>query len=163
MYFWKIGKLKQQLIEQGLTEKQLFYYILIYVALIAIDIEITGYFPYTEPDLWAYVSSALNIFIPIIGTIAAFRANGGSSGINFAERYISISFVVSIQFFVLGFLLIGVMMGYWCFNYGLENEWPDYPDWVAIIIAYIYYTMMYVYIVKHIGNIAKAKPDILQE
>lgn len=90
MYFWNINRLKQQLIETGLTEKQIFYYIFIFVALEAISIETTGYYPYTEPDLWSHVGSALNIIIPIIGTIAAFRANGGSSGINFVERYIGL-------------------------------------------------------------------------
>lgn len=157
MYFWKIDKLKQQLLEQGLTEKHLFYYILIFVASESMSIEMTGYYPYTEPDSWSYVSSALNILIPIIGTIAAFRANGGSSGIKFAEKYFSISFVVFIRFLVLLIPLMGAMMVYWSFTYGIENEWPDSSGSIEVIIFSIWYAAMYAYIVKHIGDVANAK------
>jgi hypothetical protein len=164
MYFWNITKLKQQLIENGLTEKQLLYYILIFIALSLIGIEIEGYFPYTEPNIWQYVGSALNVFIPIIGTTAAFRGNGGNAGIKFAERYFSISFVVSIRFLALSMPLMLLMMGYWSFAYGLDGDkWPDSPDFFEVIIAFIFYVAMYARIVKHIADVAKATSSKIDE
>jgi hypothetical protein len=147
MYFWNINKLKQQLIETGLTERQLFYYILIAVAFEAISYEMTTYLPYTEPNSWSYVESVFNILIPIIGSIAAFRANGGDSGIKFVERYFSIGFVVSIRFLILLIPLIGLV------------DWPDYPNSIDVITFSSLYVAMYARIVKHIADVAKAQKN----
>lgn len=156
MYFWKIKLLKQHLINNGLTEKQLFYYILIYAGLGALGVEMVGYFPNTEPDLWTYVSSAMNILIPILGTIAAFRENGGSSGIKFAERYFSIGLVVTLRFLVLLIPIICLMVGYWIFTNGLHNDTPETTSPLETIVISIWYAALYFYIAKHIGNVAKA-------
>jgi hypothetical protein len=157
MYFWNINKLKQHLIETGLTERQLFYYILIAVAVEAISLETIGYGSNTEPNLWSYIESAFNILIPIISTIAAFRANGGDSGIKFVERYFSIGFVVSIRFLVWLIPLMVLVIGSSGVIYGFENDLPDFPNSIYVIIFSSWYVAMYVRIVKHIGDVAKAQ------
>jgi len=157
MYFWKIKLLKQQLIEQGLSEKQLFYYILIYVALSFIVIEMAGYFPNETPNAWDYFQSSMNIAIPIIGTIFAFRANGGNEGVRFAERYFSISLVVAIRFSVLLFPIMAVLMTYWFFNCDVQNEFhSSQPE---VVLFSIWDIALYGYITKHIRQVAKAGKD----
>ncbi len=154
MYFWNINKLKQQLIETGLTEKQLLYYILIHA------------FPSgsisseSESDLWVYAASITAVLIFLIGTILAFRANGGNSGIKFAERYFSISFVVSIRLLPLLISLGMLVAVYLGFTYKLnDNKWSDAPDFIWGIIIFIYCIAVYARIIKHIGDVAKAKPN----
>lgn len=156
MYFWNINKLKQHLIENGLTEKQLLYYILIY----AVPSGVMGDVSCSEPEsgLWMYAASTVGILTFIIGTILAFRANGGNAGIKFAERYFSISFVISIRLLSLLIPLMLLITGYLSFTYGLDdNKWPDSPDFIWDIAVFIYCVAMYACIVKHIGDVAKAK------
>jgi hypothetical protein len=159
MYFWNINKLKQQLIETGLTEQQLFYYILIVLAAEVICNELITYLPYTEPNSWSCIESALNILIPILGTIAAFRANGGDSGIKFVERYFSIGFVVSIRFLVLLIPLMALLIGSSGVIYGFKDNLPDLPNSIEVIISSSWYAAVYMRIVKHIGDVAKAQHD----
>ena len=156
MYFWKIKQLKQHLIEHGLTETQLFYYILIYVALSVIGMEVVGYFPHTEPDSWAYFDSVLNILIPVIGTIAAFYANGGSAGSKFAERYFAIGFVITMRFTALLIPLVVLLAIYLGFTSEVENEAFIASPHIEFQIFLIWYAAMYVFIVKHISNVANA-------
>src|SRR5688572_24760682 len=100
MYFWKINDLKRLIVERGLSEAQAFYYLLLFVGLSAASIELITYFPATDPSAWNYLDSILNLVIPIAGTVAAYRANRGAAGKNFAAKYLSISFVISIRFLV---------------------------------------------------------------
>jgi hypothetical protein len=163
MYFWKIKQLKQHLIENGLTEKQLFYYVLIYAGSGAMGIEMMGYIPYAEPDLWSYISSAMNILIPILGTIAAFRANGGSSGVKFAERYFSIGLVVTLRFMVLLIPVACLMAVYWFSTAGLNGDMSETSSPFEIIVISIWYAVLYFNIARHIGNVAKAGSPISAE
>ncbi|MHB8131665.1 MAG: hypothetical protein ACYDEX_22015 [Mobilitalea sp.] len=154
MYFWKIQLLKKQLIEQGLSEKHLFYYILIFVALAVLGTEIMGYLPYKAPNAWDYFLSFMNIAIPIIGTIFAYHFNGGGSGVKFAERYFSIGLVITIRFLVLLIPIMVVLMVYWFQMYDVQKEIPmSFPE---AVLYCIWYAALYGYITKHIRQVAKA-------
>ena len=154
MYFWKIDLLKQQLSAHGLTEKQLYHYILVYVALSALGIEAIGYIPEVSPNSWSYVQSIINIAIPIFGTIMAFRANGGVTGVHFAARYFSIGLVATIRFMVLLIPIMIAMMIYWFSSYDMENEIPT--TGIEVALFSIWYALLYAYIAKHIRQVAVA-------
>lgn len=154
MYFWKIDLLKKQLSTHGLTEKQLYYYILIYAALSAIGIEMIGYFPQESPNTWSYVGSIINIAIPIFGTIMAFRANGGESGVQFPARYFSIGLVASIRFMVLLIPLMIVMMIYLFSSYGIESDM--HTTGIEVALFSTWYALLYAYIAKHVRQVAVA-------
>jgi hypothetical protein len=157
MYFWNIRKLKLHLINNGLTEIQLFYYILIYVALSSLGFELLVFFPSSEEsDMTTYAASTINVLIPIIGTIAAFRANGGSTGSKFPERYFSIAFVAMNRFFVLLMPIIVALVAYWIITYGFEQDvLPTSSDFDFMIAFSVWYAAMYLYIAKQIGEVAK--------
>ncbi len=152
MYFWKIDLLKQQLATHGLTEKQLYYYILISVALSAIGIEAIGYIPGASPNAWSYVQSIINAAIPILGTIMAFRANGGESGVQFVARYFSIGFVATIRFMVLLIPIMIAMEIYWFSSYDMENEIST--TGIEVAVFSIWYALLYAYIAKHIRKVS---------
>jgi hypothetical protein len=154
MYFWKIDLLKQQLSSHGLTEKQLYYYILIYIALATIGMEAMGYVPAVSPNSWSYVQSIINIAIPIAGTMLAFHANGGVSGNQFAARYFSIGLVATIRFTV---LLIPVMIAMMIFLFSssdMENAMP--VTGIEVAIYSIWYALLYAYIAKQVRQVAAA-------
>ncbi|OGB21555.1 MAG: hypothetical protein A3I66_00280 [Burkholderiales bacterium RIFCSPLOWO2_02_FULL_57_36] len=154
MYLWKMKLLKKQLSDHGLTEKQLFSYIFIYIALSAIGIEAMGYIPHQPSNAWTYVGSIINVMIPIFGTIWIFRANGGESGTHFSARYFSIGLVATIRFMVLLVPLLAVLVIYWVFSHDLESDIPT--TGIEIALFTIWYAMLYVYIAKHVREVANA-------
>jgi hypothetical protein len=152
MYFWKIEQLKKHLLEQELTERQMFYYILLSFS----SSGIIGLNSCSEPinEWW----DVLALLFPLLGITAAFYANGGSIGNKFAERYFSISFVVSIRFTVLFFLLMLVVMNYWLFIYGVDSEMPEVSDSTVNIVVFTYGISIYARTFEHIRDIAKTRP-----
>jgi hypothetical protein len=157
MYIWNIRKLKLHLINNGLTEIQLFYYILIYVALSSLGYELLVFFPSSEEaDLVTYVASTINVLIPVIGTVAAFRANGGRTGSKFPERYFSIAFVAMNRFFVLLIPVMGLLIIYLNNTHGLEPDALQTSFGYNFMIAFsVWDAAMYLYIAKQIGAVAK--------
>jgi len=159
MYFWKIHELKKLILEQGLSETQVFYYILLYVGLSVLGVEITGYFPYENPNGWDYLQSSLNIAIAITGTIAAFRVNGGAQGKAFAAKYFSISFVVLIRFLVYLIPIIVVLLIYYGMTTdmgALDSEDALQTGWLEVALLAIWTAALYGTVVKHIRDTAKA-------
>lgn len=153
MYFWKLDALKKQLAEQGLTEYQVYCYILVYVSLSVIGMELMRYLPAESPNLWTYAESVLNIVIPILGSILIFRANGGTSGSQFAARYFSVGLVVTIRFLVL-LIPVTIAMGiYWYFTYeGVETS----TSFIDVAVFSAWYALLYANIVKHVRAVAQA-------
>ena len=115
MYFWKIGSLKEEIKKGELKEKDRFLYALIYIILSAIGMEAMGLMPINNGTVWDAINSISNIVVVTIGTIFAFKANGGSKGIDFLGRYFSISFVVAIRFIVILIPVIIVLSAYYSF------------------------------------------------
>jgi hypothetical protein len=90
----------------------------------------------------------------ILGTIMAFRANGGESGVQFAARYFSIGLVATIRFMILLIPIMIAMMIYWFTSYDMENEIPTSGFEVAVLS--IWYALLYAYIAKQIRHVAVA-------
>lgn len=159
MYFWKINDLKQLIVERGLSEAQVFYYVLLFVGLSAAGIEFMAYFPSEHPNAWTYVQSGLNFVIPIIGTVVAYHANRGAEGSDFAAKYFSISFVVLMRFLVYLPPIVVALFVY----YGLSIDWSSsnveeefQTGWFEVVLLSVWYTALYARIAEHIRDTAKA-------
>lgn len=159
MYFWNVNGLKKQIVEKGLSETQVFYYILLSVFLTLAAMEVMPYLPIDNPNTWNYLQSAVNLLIPTAGTILAYRANRGAQGKDFAAKYFSIGFVMSIRFLVYFIPLILVLGVY----YALTVDWSS-PEaasafdanWFEVALFSAWYAALYARIVKHIGDTAGA-------
>ncbi|NIP39860.1 MAG: hypothetical protein GWM89_12595 [Candidatus Dadabacteria bacterium] len=97
MYIWNINKLKEDISSGNLEESERFKYLLVYVFLTAVSIEISFYLPIENPNKWDWISSVIPIFIGTIGTILAYKSNDGSKGTDFLGKYFSIGFVLIID------------------------------------------------------------------
>lgn len=115
MHYWKIDNLKDEIRQGELKEKDRFLYALIYITLSAIAVEAMELMPTENRNVWDAINSLSNIVIVTLGTIFAFKANGGSKGIDFLGRYFSISFVVAIRFLVILIPVIIVLLAYYSF------------------------------------------------
>jgi len=159
MYFWNINNIKKDIREHRLSETQIFYYVLLYVALSALGMELATYFPAEEFNSWDLTESVLYVAITIVGTIAAYRANGGAVGQGFAARYFSIGFVVLIRFLPLAILVLIAIVAY----QGLSVDWssPEIEEsfdtgWLEVSLISVWYVAYYARVVKHIRDTAKA-------
>jgi O-antigen ligase len=98
MYFWKIKKLREQLILNGLSQRALFVYVFIYVLLCEGCLEFSLLFAAeAETGSADWIWASINTLVIAIGTWLCYYFNGGNRGREFAERYFSISFVVAVR------------------------------------------------------------------
>jgi len=151
MFFWKINSLKEHLINHGLSQKHLFVYIFIYTVLAELMYEAIYHMPIYEMNIYDYAQSISNIIIISLGTYIIYRANGGSNGKQFAERYFSIGFVIAIRFIILLFFVFLALSFIW-FNDSSESElvtvWYEFIIYTGCIIG------LYWRIVVHVKDVA---------
>jgi uncharacterized membrane-anchored protein YitT (DUF2179 family) len=123
MYFWKIDKLKDHIKKGKLSEKDKFIYAFIYITITTIFVELISYLPvpFEQRNVWDVIDSISYVLIVIFGTLFAFRANGGSNGIDFLGKYFSISFVLGIRFLALLAPIAIMLFFYYLFAFGEEE------------------------------------------
>lgn len=142
MYFWKIEKLKSELKNGILSEQQVLTY---FLSLMTIWMA-TSFFnrdsiQSTLPD---YLIILTSILLTLVGTLLAFEANGGSSGANFLNRYMSLTWVLSIRLavfavpvFLLGFIISIALSGK--ASAGTDYFLPFFvPGWIGLFYWRLY-------------------------
>ena len=148
MVFWNIEKLLKQLSSQKLTQKELFFY-----AFGATLLEIILSNPFLSED--SYLSSIFQwfdwgiiLFCSLISLGVCFIANGGNQGKDFIERYISISFVMTIRYSV--FIIFAALILLLC-GFDFEN---DRTTFIFSIICYLIITFKEISNFKYLANIS---------
>lgn len=152
MYLWKIDKLKEELVETGLSQSDLFKYIFIYVFLSAVLLEAIYFIPGEEYSNIDGIQSIANILIIGLATYLCYFANGGKNGTEFAERYFSIGFVVAIRF---GALLIPVMIAMGFIFWSGQDLDDTSTKWYDVAVMTIWSLLLYWRIIYHINQVAK--------
>lgn len=116
--------------------------------------EIDNYIPSEEIIFLDYVNSFITIVIIITGTYLMYKGNGGEKGEGFIERYISITWVMSI--ILLLPLLIGVIFSVVIFNF-FTSILSEFDILILFIYVgyFIYIFALYFYSYKHIVDINK--------
>ncbi len=159
MYFWKISDLKEELIKNGLSQKSMFIYILLYMLLAQFFVEISYIFPSEEAATTTdYIQMIFDLAAVGIGTYLCFYANGSDNGQQFSERYFSIGFVVSLRFMVLLFPIIavfGFVAGILSETSGMDLDSPAFNYGMLVIIS-AWLIAIYWRIIAHINEVAKA-------
>jgi len=153
MYFWKIESLKQDIRADLFTDKNLIPYVVLYIGCCVAAIEMNGYLPYEDINLWTYLQSTLFILIPIAGTIYAYSCNGGANGEGFASKYFSIGFVVGIRFVVFLIPIVVLMIIYWLVMFPEQEVFPT--TFLEVLVLSSWYALAYFRIAKHIGDTVK--------
>jgi hypothetical protein len=151
MYFWNIKKLKAQLIEKPLTEKQTLPYL---IALILLY-DMSMYLP--QPDVYSWLDGlevAISLGTTFFGIIWLFRKNHGDAGSHFVQRYLALGWVVLIRFFVFSipfFITVGILT--YTLDLNTENtnitKWYDTLILIILTIGYIWYFG------KHLAEVAE--------
>lgn len=151
MYFWNIRNIKEEIREEKLSEKDKFIYLFIYLVLSYTTSEVMSIWPLEIRNLWDNIFSISSLAICLLGTLYAFRANGGSSGKDFLGKYFSIGFVVGIRFLVISIPLFIAIVVYNIMVFPDAEEPPStfYSTIPLIVLVLAYYWRL----IHHIRDI----------
>jgi len=110
MYFWRINKLKDHLVQNGLSNFQAFVYFFIYTFFIELS-----QLPSDEIQAsWDKFENLSFFIIGLLGALYCYIKNGGEKGAAFVGRFVSILFVMTIRLIVL--LGIPLLIIFYAFN-----------------------------------------------
>ena len=104
MYFWRIEKLKKDLLKKPLSESESFKYLFANLVLYSLAM-----IPFLENNIWDVYSAIIMTLITAIGVYYVYKCNKGASGSNFLQKYLSIGWVVGIRWIVLVMLPIMIV------------------------------------------------------
>jgi len=148
MYFWKVDKLKEQLISGELSEQEQFKYLMansILYSLAAIQ--------YETPNDFDTLAGAIGVFITVLGLWFIYKCNGGPNGKNIIQRYLSIGFIVFIRVFVL-FMLPAIIAASVVQEMYLGGI-PEETTMSLFTLMIITEVILVLWVAKHINYIAK--------
>lgn len=151
MYFWKIEKLKEDIREGTLSEKDRFSYMFLSSIITVLLMVLLRYTPIEQPNIWDVIDSTLYVLMSIIGMLFAYRANGGSNGTDFLGKYFSISFVLMIRLFILFLLIAIVLFFYHLFTFD-EDEIIT-TTLFEIVLASLWTAIFYYRLYVHISDV----------
>jgi hypothetical protein len=162
MVFWRVGELKRQLRSGPLPQRAAFVYaLLIWILWEAVagaprvlDVSVD---PVTSRHWAMYLGGIATI---AVGIYAAYRANGGSRGRDFAARFLALAFVVGVRVFVL--VILPVMFVLALVAEAIDARSPGFRTsstflWiqatVAFVLAYVFFAAR---LVAHFRDVATA-------
>jgi hypothetical protein len=152
VYFWRIDDLKRDLAAGSISEAGALPYLLWTGAVTALVVSL----PLGDPNAWDLATAAVSAALYVAATVFAFRRNGGSAGVSFLVRYLSISWVVAIR--------IGVLVGIPVFAVLLAVEESlfeptDETTALDVVWGFAVELAIYVRLVHHIHDVAGAQHE----
>ncbi len=156
MYVWNIQALKDEIKSGNFGDKEAIPYIVVTIFLYELGFELMSRWGVVENyNVWDSVNTVLTIVITVLGTIYAYRQNGGSHGKDFANKFFAISFVMGIRFLVYSIGLIAVLILYWSYAYSDDEEIPT--TFVEVGVYAMWYLLLYYRIGKHIEDTVRSE------
>jgi hypothetical protein len=152
VYFWRIDDLKRDLAAGSISEAGALPYLLWTGAVTALVVSL----PLGDPNAWDLAAAAASAALYVAATVFAFRRNGGSAGVSFLVRYLSISWVVAIR--------IGVLVGIPVFAVLLAVEESlleptDETTALDVVWGFAVELAIYARLVHHIHDVAGAQHE----
>src|SRR3989344_3329429 len=147
MYFWKIEKLKNDLLKKPLSESESFKYLFATTVLYSL-----GMTPFLENSIWDVYSAIITALITAIGVYYVYKCNKGASGSNFLQKYLSMGWVVGIRWSV--FVMIPLMIVYFVIV-AILSSIPDNTTLSDLLFFNLLYIQFFWLLGKHIKEVAK--------
>ena len=108
MYFWNLGRLKQDLASRGLTAAESFRYLVVFLVLASLPVLFD---PPDHYNRWKVIAAALNLLIVLAGTRHIYSCNGGAEGRDFLQRYMSLGWVCGVRYLVMFVIPVSIVGG----------------------------------------------------
>lgn len=154
MYLWKIDKLKEDLRQGSLSEKESFKYLLAWEILYSLP------FLPSSVEGWNILDTYdgfVRLVVTIVGVLFMYKVNGGALGKYFLQRYLSIGWVVFVRFLAL--VMLPVLVVYAIVYGGMiasGAELSDQTTWVDILVFNLVAVVYYMVFAKHVKDVAVA-------
>lgn len=148
MYFWNIDKLKADLRERQLTERETFKYLMATQLLYGLAM-----IPYIKYNIWDIYSAIVALLVTFIGVYYIYKCNNGAAGSNLLQRYLALSWVVGIRYSVLLMLPVSIV-----FYVAVEtySDIPNYTTPFDVLFGNALFVVFYVLVGKHIKDLSKS-------
>ena len=163
MYFWNIKKLKAQIIERPLTEREVLPYIianaLVYLLLMELISYLYSFHEVGAVDMpygfWEYLSIAFSIVMTIMGCVWLFRKNKTRSENYFLQRYTALGWVVMLRTTV--FVLLASIILFFLAQMVASDFFNKVFDSNISVFLFglCFYLYFYWYFGKHLTEVAK--------
>jgi hypothetical protein len=152
MYFWRIENLKDRLATRPFSERETLPYLVVFVVLCTA----VACIPQPIKNIWDVLEATWSILLAAAGTIYIYRKNGVAGGQNFLQRYLAVSWVVTIRWVVI-FAVAAIAFYATLEAMGLPTETTHWYDFLFVAVAEV---VVYWRIGFHIGDLAeRTKPD----
>jgi hypothetical protein len=164
MYFWRIKSLKEELRRGPLPPRSAFAYVLATFLLFQLMAGVPGLWNVDPADItsWTWVAFGLTAIVLVLGMYAAYQANGGAAGEDFAARYLALGWVLGLRILVFGIgalilvavasVLVAIMQG----AVTPEGDLPDeiLPAWLTDLFSVALAVVFYWRLVHHFRSLA---------
>ncbi len=133
MYFWKTNKLESDLNRGSLTQNDRYKYLLAFMIITVVCIEMSSYVP-ELPSLTRLVESSSVFLATILGTMYCYKTNREGDNSDFIDRFICLYLPIFIRlmvffsiifslYMILGFALLGDSF----------DKFTDSTNWIDVI------------------------------
>lgn len=151
MYFWNIKKLKADLIERPMTDKETLPYLIATSLLYLASQFVPKSAHFNALD---YLELAISVLSIVVGTLWLYQQNKADAGQHFIQRYLALGWVVFIRVAVVMFPIMAAMMTILSLA-GLANLDTNVKSWHDIILIIIFTLINYWYLGKQMSEVAE--------
>ena len=147
MYIWRIKALKRELRAGPMPARRVLPYILGFAILLAIAAQLPLFLPFPQANKWDVVNCVGTVVLTFGGLWAAYRANGGPHGSDFAARLVALTWVVGWRLFP-AFILLMLIAVVLAPEQFASDDAPTTPLLVAITLGYqlVFYWRLWVHL-----------------
>jgi len=149
MNFWQIEKLKEELANETISQRNLFFYYLLLGILIS-SLLIPNFNPYEDFQAvrLPWIEWKITSIVYLLGIYFSYKANKGNLGKNFIDRIVSLEIVLNIRYLIFLFLPLTIVWVIF-FDGGI------YSDSVQLfnsIVFDVVVTMRTIFCMKDVSN-----------
>lgn len=156
MNFWRIRTLTDRLRQGQLTARQVLPYLFSAMMSVTLIFVFTDWSrPWDRDEFEAGVDSLTTLtngIISVIGLYACYRANGGTEGVQLAERVCAIGVVLFLRFVVFGVLAFGVW-AYATVSLNLFRPSLEDFDFFSLLVVALFWIRLRI----HVASVAQPR------
>jgi hypothetical protein len=147
MYIWRVKALKTELRAGAMPARRVLPYILGFAILLALVAQLPLFLPFPRANMWDVVNCVGTVVLTFGGLWAAYRANGGPHGSDFAARLVALTWVVGWRLFP-AFILVMLIAAVLAPDQFASDAPPTTPLVVAITLGYqlVFYWRLWVHL-----------------
>ena len=155
MYIWRVKALKAELRAGLMPARRVLPYILGFAILLALVAQLPLFLPFPRANKWDVVNCIGTVLLTFGGLWAAYRANGGPHGSDFAARLVALTWVIGWRLFP-AFILVMVIAAVVAPEQFATDAAPTTPLLVAITLGYqlVFYWRLWV----HLRDLGTQRP-----